>query len=311
MGGMIRFDGADPSNLSWTNVTLGDGSLGVDVPNLHAGAMLYIPSGNQGMLISFGGRNLTESLSRGENPPIEADWLDVFIYDVESHTWWIQRASGNAPTNRISFCAAVTESPDGSAFHITTYGGWSRPDGRSYEDVHILSIPAFEWIDASDQTSPSNSEDDPDRDVGRDVLTGACQTYRGSQMIVLGGDVRAGRQSVTDGECSNLYYPICVLDLSTYEWRTNLDTEATYEVPPLIYREIGGDQTNGATNNSTQNTSQSSATGNSNHATTTSFAGNSFPSAVNDQGQPLSKEEADRLYEERMEEEYAKREGGA
>lgn len=27
--------------------------------------------------------------------------------------------------------------------------------------------------------------------------------------------------------------------------------------------------------------------------------------------QPLSKEEADRLYEERMEEEYAKREGGA
>lgn len=28
-------------------------------------------------------------------------------------------------------------------------------------------------------------------------------------------------------------------------------------------------------------------------------------------GRPLSKEEADRLYEERMEEEYAKREGGA
>jgi hypothetical protein len=30
-----------------------------------------------------------------------------------------------------------------------------------------------------------------------------------------------------------------------------------------------------------------------------------------EQQQPLSREEADRLYEERMEEEYAKREGGA
>ncbi|KAL4959464.1 uncharacterized protein BDV14DRAFT_184667 [Aspergillus stella-maris] len=246
-GGMVRFDGSDPGNLSWTNETLGDGSSGIDVPNLHGGATLYIPAGNQGMLIGLGGRNLTASVGRGDDPPIEVDWLDIFVYDIESHTWWLQRASGNAPSDRISFCAAVTESPDGSAFHITTYGGWSRPDGRSYEDVHVLSIPAFEWIDASDQTSTSNAEDDPDRDIGRDVLTSACTTYRGSQMIVLGGDVRAGRSSVTDGECSNLYYPVRVLDLSSYEWRTNLDTEGTYEVPPLIYREIGGDSNGGAT----------------------------------------------------------------
>lgn len=34
-------------------------------------------------------------------------------------------------------------------------------------------------------------------------------------------------------------------------------------------------------------------------------------SSSQDASAPLSKEEADRLYEERMEEEYAKREGGA
>ncbi|KAL4791305.1 hypothetical protein BDV19DRAFT_393286 [Aspergillus venezuelensis] len=369
MGGMIRFDGSEPGNLSWTNETLGDGSFGVDVPNLHAGSTLYIPAGNQGMLISLGGRNLTASVGRGDDPPIEVDWLEIFVYDIESHTWWLQRASGNASSNRISFCAAVTESPDGSAFQITTYGGWSRPDDRSYEDVHVLSILAFEWIDASDQTSTSNAEDDPDREIGRDVLTSACTTYRGSQMIVLGGDVRTGRSSVTDGECSNLYYPVRGFDLSTYEWRTNLDTEGTYEVPPLIYREIGGDTNlfnfgGGATttipasgfadetlaslitkrttpvpspsrsdnpeisnpgsqdqsrNNDSTNVGAiaggtSSPAGNNssnNHATTTSLAGTSFPSAVNEQGQPLSNEEADRLYEERMEEEYAKREGGA
>ncbi|KAL4950495.1 hypothetical protein BDW69DRAFT_172079 [Aspergillus filifer] len=80
-------------------------------------------------------------------------------------------------------------------------------------------------------------------------------------------------------------------------------------IPP--YQEQSASQPNGTTTN---NNDQSSATGNNssnNHATTTSLAGTSFPSAVNEQGQPLSKEEADRLYEERMEEEYAKREGGA
>ena len=58
-------------------------------------------------------------------------------------------------------------------------------------------------------------------------------------------------------------------------------------------------------------TSSSSRTSNTGHATTTSFAQSSFPSAMDAQGQRLSKEEADRLYEERMEDEYAKREGGA
>ncbi|KAL4920260.1 hypothetical protein BDW62DRAFT_198988 [Aspergillus aurantiobrunneus] len=71
------------------------------------------------------------------------------------------------------------------------------------------------------------------------------------------------------------------------------------------------------TKDTAQNNAQSSTQGlattgttNNNDATTTSLAGNDFSSAVNEHGQPLSKEEADRLYEERMEEEYAKREGG-
>lgn len=45
-----------------------------------------------------------------------------------------------------------------------------------------------------------------------------------------------------------------------------------------------------------------SANAGSHHSTTTTIKGNE---------KQLSKEEADRLYEERMEDEYAKREGGA
>ncbi len=70
-------------------------------------------------------------------------------------------------------------------------------------------------------------------------------------------------------------------------------------------------QTKDASTDSTQSSVQRNANTSGDNTTTASFAGNSFPTAINEQGQPLSKEEADRLYEERMEEEYAKREGGA
>ncbi|KAJ5138668.1 uncharacterized protein N7515_003516 [Penicillium bovifimosum] len=52
----------------------------------------------------------------------------------------------------------------------------------------------------------------------------------------------------------------------------------------------------------------------SEQSNTSSYIGSSPPAGASqnaDGGRTLSKEEADRLYEERMEEEYAKREGGA
>ncbi|KAL5045269.1 hypothetical protein BDW71DRAFT_184592 [Aspergillus fruticulosus] len=90
-------------------------------------------------------------------------------------------------------------------------------------------------------------------------------------------------------------------------------------MPIPLFTEQTTNQLQGKVNpNTTQFSQQAGAPGttsstsnNTSHATTTSFAGSSFPSATNAQGQRLSKEEADRLYEERMEEEYAKREGGA
>ncbi|KAJ0413422.1 hypothetical protein BJY00DRAFT_296893 [Aspergillus carlsbadensis] len=240
MSGMVRFDA---KNLSWTNETLGSGSFGVEPPSLWAGALVYIPAGPQGMLIAFGGRNVTR-IFEGENyleRSVEADWLNIYVYDIESHTWWMQRASGDPPeSTRLSFCTAVSQSPGGSSFHITTYAGWSRTDGRSYENVNVLTIPNFEWIDASSVSDVTNSEKDEDRRVGRDALTGACHTYRGSQMIILGGQVREGKTPVTVGNCTEEYPPIRVLDLSTYEWRTVLDTESEYSVPTVISRVTDG-----------------------------------------------------------------------
>lgn len=153
----------------------------------------------------------------------------------------MQEASGNPPSNRDSPCSAVTMSPDGEAFHITTYGGWSLGDQRAYEDVNILSIPSFTWIDATDLSRESNKEQQINSTIGRSALIGACQTYRNSQMIVLGGNIHSGAYSLTDGACSNVFEPLRVLDLSTYKWKTELETNSTYEVPEVIYKTIGGE----------------------------------------------------------------------
>ncbi|KAF3400580.1 Kelch repeat-containing protein [Talaromyces pinophilus] len=247
MGGMIRFNASDPENLSWTNETLGDGSNGIEVPNLESGAMVYIPAGDEGILITFGGGNVTSGISPDSGWPYDSNWLTVYVYDIASHTWWAQKASGDAPLHRTSFCAVVTQSPDGSAFHITTYGGWSLLYQRSFEDVQILSIPSFTWIDATDLSNNTNKEQQVNSTIGRDSLTGACQAYRGAQMIVLGGEIRAGAYSLTNGACSNTFEPVRVLDLSTYEWKSELNTSASYEVPSVIYNKIGGDTNGGAT----------------------------------------------------------------
>lgn len=77
--------------------------------------------------------------------------------------------------------------------------------------------------------------------IGRNSLTGACQAYRGAQMIVLGGEIRVGAYSLTNGACSNTFEPVRVLDLSTYEWKSELNTSASYEVPSVIYNKIGGE----------------------------------------------------------------------
>ena len=52
MPGMIRFDASNPNNISWTNETLWNGSYGIQVPNLEAGNLVYLPLGDEGVLVN-------------------------------------------------------------------------------------------------------------------------------------------------------------------------------------------------------------------------------------------------------------------
>jgi hypothetical protein len=153
----------------------------------------------------------------------------------------MQPASGESPSEtRSYFGTAVTMSPDGAAFHITTYGGWGLYEQRAYEDVYILSLPSFVWINATSTTYRTNLEQRANWQLGRRAIYGSTQTYRGSQMIVLGGQIYDGNSNVAL-TCGTSIPAVRVLDLSTYEWRINLDPKSAYAVPPIIYNRIGGE----------------------------------------------------------------------
>ncbi|PHH74745.1 hypothetical protein CDD80_2868 [Ophiocordyceps camponoti-rufipedis] len=245
MGGMLRFDS---KKLSWTNETLGRGSFGVPVPGLEGGVLVHVPAGREGMLISFGGANVTAGIKPGWGRSYDSDWHTIYVYDIASHTWWSQRATGKPPSGRVSFCTSVTTAPDNGAFHITTYGGWSRTNNRAYEDLHVLSIPSFTWIDATALSDRSNAEQQVNSTIGRDRLSGSCQTLNGRQMVVLGGEIRSGALPLSEASCDDDFEPVRVLDLSTYEWQWELqDARDSYRVPSVIYERIGGGASGGAT----------------------------------------------------------------
>ena len=161
----------------------------------------------------------------------------ILVYDIQSSTWFSVTASGDQPGPRRQACSVAAVSPDESAFHITMYGGWNLFEGRSYEDVYVLSIPSFTWINITDQID--NKEQDLSSGTGRDSM--GCSVYKNSQMIVLGGEVRDGANAISPaGQCNNTFPAARVLDLTTYTWQHQLNTSLDYRVPTVIYNAIGG-----------------------------------------------------------------------
>lgn len=60
MGGIIQLNTSNPDHLSWTNETLGNGSQGIEMPNLDSDAIIYIPVEDEGILITFRGGNICD-----------------------------------------------------------------------------------------------------------------------------------------------------------------------------------------------------------------------------------------------------------
>jgi hypothetical protein len=161
----------------------------------------------------------------------------IMVYDIESSTWFnVTASTGQSIDKRVDFCSVVSAAPDDSSFNIVIYGGWNLYEGRAFDDVWVLSIPSFTWIQINDT---GNTEAQLPGVTGRRAMQ--CEVYNDRQMLVVGGDVRIGNTQANGLTCNVSYPSIRVLDTTTFEWQTEFSPDAEpYGVPSAVYNVLGG-----------------------------------------------------------------------
>ena len=228
--GMITFNASDSNNISWTNTTN-------NVPYFWGPATEYVRFGNQGVLVSVGGYVSMDNVE-------QRDMASIQVYDIDSQQWFQVTASGDIPRTRSSFCSGLSSASDDSSFQMTIYGGYNNQfEGNKgvgvIDDVYVLTMPAFRWIQVTSQTKAGLN--------GTNSRRHLCQTYEDRQMIVLGGDMTDAAGNAIGG-CNADYPPIKLLDTSTYTWQPEFPVpNGTYEVPAQVYNVIGGGPNGAAT----------------------------------------------------------------
>lgn len=198
------------------------------------GVMLYIPAGDAGLLIYFGGIHMVNGIQQ----PLPMS--DIFVYDIANGRWYKQTTSGaELPGSRRRFCAGAAWAEDRSSYNIYLYGGASVGQGIGYGDVWILSLPSFIWIKFF-----STSDDDATT-IPHHSLT--CDVYENSQMIIMGGHFT----NSTDCDVPSIHgqhgLNLGRTNKDGLKWAAFNASLTTYNVPPEITEVIGGNSFGDAT----------------------------------------------------------------
>jgi hypothetical protein len=228
----------------YRNITDGGTQDSAGFPERADGLLVYVPGfGKSGIILGLaGGTNATFT---------QMNVIDV--YDIASSQFYKQATTGPTPEIRVNPCAVAVSAADGSSTQIYMYGGQNlQPygDQTQYDDMWILTIPAFTWIkvDTSNQSVP------PGR-AGH-----MCHVWN-SQLVVVGGYV--GTQLSCDSP------GIYVFNTSSLQWQNEyvalrtddkLNRQETqqddpsalqgsfgYAVPAAVQSVIGGNAVGAAT----------------------------------------------------------------
>ncbi|KAN0083556.1 hypothetical protein V8E54_002644 [Elaphomyces granulatus] len=157
-------------NRSWYNLTLAG-------KHYIFGEAQYVPIyGARGIILFFGGYWPSD---RSVDSPSSLATLDtILIYDIDTNRFFKQPAS-NPPPGRALFCSVATGASNNESYEMcvslaiaynasTTniyrrsfiYGGTRERDtpvpsellANDFRTVHILTVPAFQWLQAPNQS---------------------------------------------------------------------------------------------------------------------------------------------------------------
>jgi hypothetical protein len=238
---LISVDMSVQQSEVWTNKT-----LPASIPGRAGAELVWIPLGEQGTLIAIGGvvdpifatlfqsLNSTQLADSQTNSPNFVS--SVAIYDIANDVWYEQPTSSGPGHALTQGCTVVASAPDGSSHNIYWYGGFDGLQNKQYyDDVWILSVPSFTWIQAASGT------DAHARSGHR------CFKPYPDQMLVIGGTP----DPVTPPKCLGGGL-IQNFNLSSLQWVNRYDPAvwSEYAVPQLVYSVVGGNAQGGATKSS-------------------------------------------------------------
>lgn len=191
--------------------------------------MEYIPVGDQGALVAFGGQGYQAGILGG-SPSVSLEMSQIQVYDVARRTWKTQRASGSPgsettiPAPRILGCSVMVPAPDNSSYNIYVFGGEAQLGGPRIKDIWVLTLPSFKWIKlANDKIGP----------------VGATCRRIANQALLFGSG------PASESDCQPFFR---IFDLTSLQWTNSYDPRApAYLVPRAISSAIGGNLTGGAT----------------------------------------------------------------
>ncbi|KAF5566697.1 hypothetical protein FPHYL_3638 [Fusarium phyllophilum] len=201
------------------------------------GVMTFIPASDRGMLVYFGGFQ-----DPGDNGTMISQPLDeIFLYDMISNKWHVQKANGTIPESRGRFCAGAIWAEDRSSYNIYINGGHGL-EGPGFDDVYILSLPSFTWI-KSYPLDQNGTGYYPSHSLSCDVIN------QGSQMLTIGGAFP--QEETCDVE---EVWGVHNIDLgnqikSNFKkvWAGYEPSLFGYKVPSFVTSVIGGTEDGGAT----------------------------------------------------------------
>jgi hypothetical protein len=87
---------------------------GPDTVGRAEGVMVFIPIGDGGMLVYFGGVQDPQQTGSWVGQPMES----IFLWDLLSEKWYVQNATGTVPQMRRRFCAGASWPADRSSFNM-------------------------------------------------------------------------------------------------------------------------------------------------------------------------------------------------